>query len=455
MSRPTVELAMIVRNGGAGLARCLKSALPAVNGIVVGDTGSTDASIRVAGAFGARVLCVGWENDFSKARNTVLAACTADWVLSLDADEMLDPEGAEQIPALIAQEKIDAWEVWRWNYVRTLNSRSGDRAAQPNPMRLEESRCYPAFTRGLNTLLFRRYPGVYFENPVHETVSKRIRALGLTAAEAPFVIHHFGFVEDSEAARKAKCELYQQLGWQKLRENPRDYWAIYELGLGELEHYRDPVAALALFEQALALKPELPGARIYAGICLTRLGRFPEAFVQLQRAAQIAPISVLLAESIGDVYFHSGAVAQALRCYEQAAQIATVSALVECKRGGCLVSLGDCAAGLARIEATVAREPDAGELYEIWAAAALLAGETRQAARVARQRLLFGDPPAVSYIVAAGLEARQGCWNEALTILRDGLERYPGNPVLEKELRVARERAGVGAAEQFVALGKE
>jgi Tfp pilus assembly protein PilF len=445
-----VELAMIVRNGGAGLARCLKSALPAVNGIVLGDTGSTDESIRVAGAFGARVLDVPWENDFSKARNVVLAACTADWVLSLDADEMLDPSGAAQIPTLIAQEKIDAWEVWRWNYVRTLNSRSGDRAAQPNPLLLVEARAYPAFTRDLNTLLFRRHPGVYFENPVHETVSKRVRALGLTAAEAPFVVHHFGFVEDSETARRAKCELYQQLGWLKLRENPLDYWAMYELGLGELEHHRDPAAALALFAQALVLKPELPGARIYAGICLTRMGRLPEALEQLRRAAGIAPDSVLLAESMGDVYFHAGDVARALQCYVQAAQIATVSALVECKRGACLVSLGETAAGLARIEAAVAREPDAGELYEIWAAAALLAGETRQAACIARQRLLYGSPPAVSYIVAAGLEARQGCWTEALAILRDGLERYPGNSVLEKELCAAQERIGAGTELEYL-----
>jgi tetratricopeptide (TPR) repeat protein len=443
--RPTVELAMIVRNGGVGLARCLESALPAVDGIVIGDTGSTDDSVRIARELGARVLEVSWENDFAKARNAVLQACAADWILSLDADEMLDADGAALIPSLVAQDETDAWQVWRWNYVRTLNSRSGERAAQPNPYRLAESRPYPAFTRDLNTLLFRRVHGLYFENAVHETVAKRVRALGLKVAEAPFVIHHFGFVEDSEEERKVKCELYQQLGWRKVRENPQDDWAFYELGLGELEHRRDPAAALACFQRALELNPQLQGAWLYAGICLTRLVRLPEALEHLRRAAQMETRSVLLAEAIGDVYFHSGDCARALRCYEQAAQFAMVSAVIDCKRGACEVSVGGSAAGLKRIEAAVAREPEAGELYEIWAAAALLAGQTQLAAKVARQRLAVGNAPAVSFIVAAGLEGRMGRWGEALGILLDGRKRHPNHAVLEKETEVARERMSADA----------
>jgi len=83
MNRPTVELVMIVRNGGSGLARCLKSALPAVDSILIGDTGSTDDSHQIAHDFGARTLDIPWENDFAKARNTVLTASHADWVLSI------------------------------------------------------------------------------------------------------------------------------------------------------------------------------------------------------------------------------------------------------------------------------------------------------------------------------------------------------------------------------------
>jgi tetratricopeptide (TPR) repeat protein len=441
MSRPTVTLAMIVRDGGAGLARCLKSALPGVDSIVVGDTGSSDGSAEIARHFGARVLNIPWRDDFSQARNAVLDSVESDWVLWLDADEMLSPAGAAQIPMLIAQDEIDAFEVWRWNYVRTLNSRSGGRVAEANPMAIEESHPYPAYTRYLNTLFFRRLPGLYFENPVHETVSRRVRALGLRAAEAPFVVHHFGFVEGPEEVRHAKNEYYHGLGTKKVRENPRDAWAHYELGLSELEHRRNPAAALLCFEQARALNPGNRDALVYAGICLTRMGRIDEARKYLENASNGLP-SRLLAEALGDVYFQQGQDAEALRCYE----IAGSSPVLECKRGACQVRLGEQAAGLARIQTAVAREPNAGELHEIWAAALLQAGEIAAAAQVAQRRLSLSRPPAASFLVAALLEAHLGQWDQALTTLLDGQKFYPGDSTLVREARLAQEKAATMAA---------
>ena len=66
--------------------------------------------------FGARVFDVEWENNFSKARNAVLAEVSTEWVLWMDDDEMLDPAGAKWIPALLeanekARNPIDAFEV--------------------------------------------------------------------------------------------------------------------------------------------------------------------------------------------------------------------------------------------------------------------------------------------------------------------------------------------------------
>ena len=440
MSSPTLTLAMIVRDGGESLARCLKSARPAVQQILIGDTGSTDDSIVIARRFGAKVIEFPWENDFAKARNTVLEAVQTDWVLWLDADEMLDPSGAAQIPVLIDQKEIDAFEVWRWNYVRTLNSRSGGLMAEPNTFRLEESRPYPAYTRYLNTLLFRRRPGLHFEFAVHETVANRVRALGLRAAEAPFVIHHFGFVEGAEGMRREKNERYHQLGVKKVLENPNDAWALYELGLSELEHRRDPAAALVCLERSLLLNQGNRIAWIYAGICLTRLGRLSEALDFLQHVEETGFRSNLLAEAMGDVYFHRGSDHEAVRWYEQAGMGPLVSALVDCKRGACQVRLGEAAAGLERIQAAVSREPQAGELYEIWAAAALQAGDAATAARVASTRLGVGQPPAGSYVVSAILEAHLGDWEKALTTLSEGQRHYPEDPELKREVQTARER---------------
>jgi len=450
MSRPTLALAMIVRNGSAGLARCLRSALPAVDSIVIGDTGSTDDSIAIARGLGAQVFELPWEDDFSKARNTVLSQVKTDWVLWMDDDEMLDPGGASWIPALLDQNEkavrpVDAFEVWRWNYVFSLNSRSGGLMAEPNPGRLPDSAPYPAYTRYLNTLLFRVRPGVYFENPVHETVSKRVLAMELRAAQAPFVIHHFGFVEGPEKLREDKNDYYYKLGLEKVRNHPEDAWAQYEMGLCELEHRKNPAAALACLDLALALDPENQTARVYAGICLTRLGRLPDALDGLRHVLAKGACTPLLAEALGDIYFQMHETKQAAEWYRQvgdlqpAGQIG-VSSLVECKRGACQVRMGELAAGMERIQAAVLREPLAGELYEIWAAAALQAGDPAGACRVAKQRLAVGKAPASSFVVAAVLQAHMGRWDDALAILLEGQRIYPDDVALRREVQTARQK---------------
>jgi len=270
-----------------------------------------------------------------------------------------------------------------------------------------------------------------------------VRALGLRAGEAPFVIHHFGFVEGPEKRREEKNEYYYKLGLQKVRENPEDAWAQYEMGLCELEHRRNPAAALACLDIAMALNPENQNARIYAGICLTRLGRLPEALDSLQHALAKGVQTALLAEALGDVYFQLHENADAAQWYEQVEHLQPtgsmgVSALVECKRGACEVRGGEKAAGLERIRAAVLREPLAGELYEIWAAAAVQAGDVATASLVAKQRLGVGRAPASSFVIAAVLEAHLGRWEQALHTLVEGQSLYPDDLTLRKEVQTAR-----------------
>jgi Flp pilus assembly protein TadD len=93
--RERLGLCMIVRNEESRLRRCLTAALPWVGEAIVVDTGSTDGTVALAAAMGARVLHFAWCDDFAKARNHALHAATRPWILVLDADEVLsvdDPE---------------------------------------------------------------------------------------------------------------------------------------------------------------------------------------------------------------------------------------------------------------------------------------------------------------------------------------------------------------------------
>jgi tetratricopeptide (TPR) repeat protein len=402
--KPTVELSMIVRDGASVLSRCLQSVAPFVDRMVVGDTGSTDDSAAIARKFGAEVVSIPWEQDFARARNRVLEHRKSDWILVLDADEMLDNSGGARIRRLIESHTVFAYHNPRWNYMRDMNARLGFQTAKPNPVVCEASRSYPAYVPLPTTRLFRSHPGLYYEDCVHETITKRLAALHLATGRADFVVHHFGHAEGAEADRQKKDELYHLLGEKKLESNPNDPQALIEMGLAELEIGRRPASALVHFEHVCELSPESAVAWLYAGICLVRLAKLAEALANLERAANLGLQTGLLLQAVGDAHFHSGQFAQARAAYVQVADLGEASPLSEAKRGACDVNLGSVAEGIRRIERAVEAAPACGELYDILAAASLQVGNLLLATQTLEARLLMGKPTDFHFKLAAALQ---------------------------------------------------
>ncbi|HEY2858920.1 MAG TPA: glycosyltransferase [Terracidiphilus sp.] len=388
--RPTLELSMIVKDGGPVLDRCLRSVSPFVDRMLVGDTGSSDDSVKIAVGHGAEVLEIPWEGDFSRARNRLLKLCKSDWVLILDADETIDPASGATIRRLIEAPGVYAYHNPRWNYMRDPNARLGFQSGRPNPFLLEESRGYPAYVSLPTTRLFRCHPGVYYEGCVHETVTRRLAALGLATANADFVVHHFGHAEDSDAERTGKDALYHALGERKLALNPEDAQALIEMGLAELEVARRPHAALPHFERACRVSPESPATWLYAGMCMVRLNRFATALERLQKAEELGLRNGVLYQTIGDARFHAGQFEQARAAYEHVAALGYASPLSEAKLGACEVHLGKPQDGISRMKQAVAASPENGELYDMLAAAALLCGNLTLAVESMQARLSMG-----------------------------------------------------------------
>ena len=101
-----LSLSMIVRDEEARLGECLRSVQGFADEMVVVDTGSTDATVAIAEAAGARVEQIPWPGDFAPARNQALEFLNGDWVLVLDADEQLRPEAIPALKALMAQPDV-------------------------------------------------------------------------------------------------------------------------------------------------------------------------------------------------------------------------------------------------------------------------------------------------------------------------------------------------------------
>ena len=175
---------MIARNEEAFIADCLRSVRGVVSEMIVVDTGSTDRTVAIAEAEGARVLHAPWTDDFAAARNVGVEQATGTHVLILDADERLAPrmggnlmEGARNPRMLLG-------------CLPLYNASAMD--ADPEEVmsgakRLGELAFVPR--------LFRNVPEMRFTRRVHETLTvgfNRLHAQGLgeTVAVGAALIHY-------------------------------------------------------------------------------------------------------------------------------------------------------------------------------------------------------------------------------------------------------------------------
>ncbi len=99
---PLLSVAIITRDEAPRIARCITSVAFA-DEIVVLDSGSSDDTVAIARAAGARVeIATDWRG-FGVQKNRALERCSGDWILALDADETVTPALAGAIQSALAQ----------------------------------------------------------------------------------------------------------------------------------------------------------------------------------------------------------------------------------------------------------------------------------------------------------------------------------------------------------------
>lgn len=96
----TISLCMIVKNEEDVLGRCLESIKDLVDEINIIDTGSTDQTIEIAKKYTDRVFFFEWTGKFTDARNESFKYATKDYILYLDADDVLLEEDREKFKLL-------------------------------------------------------------------------------------------------------------------------------------------------------------------------------------------------------------------------------------------------------------------------------------------------------------------------------------------------------------------
>jgi tetratricopeptide (TPR) repeat protein len=337
-----LSLSMIVRDEAAQIEACLRSVQGFADELVVVDTGSTDNTVALAQALGARVEQIEWPGDFAPARNQALQFVSGDWVLVLDADEQLRPEAIAPLRALMAQPDV-----------LLINLLRHERGAVQSP--------YSNVSR-----LFRRHPAIRWSRAYHSMVDDSVGELlqrepqwRIADCPEPALLHD-GYRPEL-LAQGNKPQRLREAMEAELKNRPGDPYACAKLGSLEvaegnlergvtllrqgLEHCpadahperyelllhlalaqagRDAAAAIALYRQALELPlaPRLSlAARLNLAALLLQQGQAQEAEQLCRRATAAAPEIGLSWYNLGLIRRRLGDIGGALEAYREARRL--------------------------------------------------------------------------------------------------------------------------------------
>lgn len=113
---------MIVKNEEKYLQKCLESVSGIVDEINIVDTGSTDATKEIAAKFTDRIYNYTWIDDFADARNYSFSKATKDYILWLDADDIIKEEDKNKLIELKKSINYDDADMIKVTYNYSFDS---------------------------------------------------------------------------------------------------------------------------------------------------------------------------------------------------------------------------------------------------------------------------------------------------------------------------------------------
>ena len=279
-------MCMIVRDAEETVGRAIKSALAIVDEVVVVDTGSADNTRLIVEGYGARVVEHTWNDDFAAARNAGIGAAYGDWILILDADEVLETIRPVEIGRLLSNDHALA-------YFASVSERTTDG---------KKSSCD-------RVRLFRNHPQARYCYPVYEQVTPALAGLAEEQGREFLpsrlkIQHHVG---DGQVAQGRKAR-NQRLLQRAITDHPDEPWFRYQLGRENAVTFEDqllPVkgfsATLDLLEAAVQQVRSQPVERLQMlGYATDLFCRYASALIAAGRFAEAVTIAEEAQRSFGE-----------------------------------------------------------------------------------------------------------------------------------------------------------
>jgi tetratricopeptide (TPR) repeat protein len=423
---PRISLCMIVRDNEAILGECLRSIRPWVDEMIVVDTGSRDATSRIAAEAGALVSESPWKDSFAEARNASIARATGDWIFWMDSDDVIDPQNGRRLRSLLEHERpLDLLGfVMQVHCPGAGGSASGD------------------VTVVDHIKLFRNRADLRFEGRIHEQILPAIRRAGGEVAWTDVhVVHKHGSVTAAARAGKHARDLrLLELEYRDVGEHP---FVLFNLGMTYCDMDRHQEATEYLERCLLAStanESHLSKAYSLLVACHLKLERFERAEAISREAVTRFPDDPETLFRHALCAHHAGRHRDSIACYRQI--LAATTETPERKRH--TFSSGDAGIGGHKARHNLAAVlADVGRLAEAEAELRIALDEAPhfQAALAALGSLLIRQKK----FVTARLQARH--W------LRQSATK-PAGMVLAAEIAEAEGRSGE-AIEMFESLRAE
>jgi glycosyltransferase involved in cell wall biosynthesis len=170
----TLSVVIITHNEEANIGRTLASVQPLLSDgkgeIIVVDSGSSDRTVEIAKSFGAKVFVEEWKG-YAAQKNSAIEKATADWILSLDADEEVDEDLRAALRHYILGESINTVRDGVPNYRTSFfaTTLTGLLIRRQNYF-LGRWIKHGGFWPDPKLRLFRRGAGKFADRAVHETL---------------------------------------------------------------------------------------------------------------------------------------------------------------------------------------------------------------------------------------------------------------------------------------------
>ena len=434
---PTLSLAMIVKNEAANLPRCLRSVQGLVDEVVIVDTGSTDDTVAIAMALGAKVSHFGWVDDFAAARNESLRLCTGDWVLVLDGDESVDALDHARIRSVCTEDGPAGFFLTLRSYVLDASGVMLDQIIRPNDTPYQEGSDYDHFADFPSVRLSRRFADLRFEGRIHELLAPYFLQRKLPVGTLDAVIHHFGKVD--LAREEEKKERYLHMAQDQAAADPKNCQAWFNVMI-QAASARDWGLVVQAGETFLGLQPR-PTHTVLTTVALAlqETGRPAEAIPFLQQVLLDRPTHLLATTRLAVSLAQTGQADEAPRLLEPLVHAHPELPAPSLALAEVLLITGRSEEAQSILQQSIQACPRDPGLRECQVKLGLQLGLEAQAARDAWSALavLPNGGGGLWHALVAGFLLKGGEVTKGRLILEQGLKVYPAHPRLLSLLEIS------------------